>query len=306
MAHQLTIRREGKVEMAYTGERPWHGLGTKLPDGSSTEDWIAAAGMDWEIRASPVQYLYEDEVVTTTDRRVLHRSDTGGALGIVSTGYHPVQPRDTIEFFRDLIEGLGLTMSTAGTLFGGRKFWALGYIGEEAVVDDRDLVRGHLLLATSADGTMATTGRYTTTRVVCDNTLRMGLNSSVAAVRTIHSTKFNPEAAKKEMGLAPKTFQEFMGRIRDLARTPVTTTEAEELTKELAGEGPVSERIMELFAGEAIGSELTGAEGSAWGWLNAVTQFVDHERKAKSDSHRLNSALLGSGDRMKVRALELV
>jgi phage/plasmid-like protein (TIGR03299 family) len=307
MSHELTIRRDGRVEMAYTGDVPWHGLGTQLPANTPLEGWIAAAGMDWSVEETPVRYLFSGEEIEVTDRRVLHRSDTGAALGIVSSDYHRVQPRETVEFFADLIESLGLQMSTIGTLFNGRKFWATGYIGEEAVVDDKDIVRGYLLLSTSADGSMATTARFTSVRVVCNNTLNMA-HGGAAKVRVLHSMKFDPAAAKKTLGLVPKTFGDFMKSIRTLAETPLDTDQAQALLGELlkTDDGPVGTRIMELFAGEALGSGLDGSEGTAWGFLNAVTQFVDHDRKAKSDSHRLNSSLLGSGDRLKSRALELV
>lgn len=312
MAHNLTIRREGKVEMAYTGAAPWHHLGTELPADAPISDWIVAAGAEWDICSSPVQYVYEKDaltpstIITATDRRVLHRSDNGAALGIVSTDYKPVQPHDTIEFFRDLIENLGLKMATAGTLFGGRRFWASGYIDEDCVIDNRDVVRGYVLLSTSADGSMATTGRYTSTRVVCDNTLRMALSEGATSIRTIHSTKFDAASAKKAMGLAPVTFHAFMNNMRNLAKTELSEDAATDLTKTLAGEGPVADRIMEFFNGEALGADYEGAEGTAWGWLNAVTQFADHDRKAKSDSHRLSSLFFGSASRLKDRALELV
>ena len=37
-------------------------------------------------------------------RKVLHRSDTGGALAVVSDGYHVVQPAEVMGFFEKLVE----------------------------------------------------------------------------------------------------------------------------------------------------------------------------------------------------------
>jgi len=44
MAHDLSIRKNGFVEMAYTGERPWHALGQSLPTADNRTDyaWFGA------------------------------------------------------------------------------------------------------------------------------------------------------------------------------------------------------------------------------------------------------------------------
>lgn len=306
MSHELTMRRSGQVEMAYTGAQPWHGLGTLMLPEATVPEWVEGAGMDWKIEKAPVQYSYRGVSHTVTDRSVLHRSDTGHPLGVVSSGYQVVQPAETIEFFADLIQSLGLRLATAGTLFGGRRYWATGYIGEDAIVDRRDVVRGYLLLSSSADGSLATTGRFTSVRVVCNNTLGMAMSGARAAVVIPHSTRFDAASAKRQLGLAPKAFETFMMDMRRLATVPVTNERAAELTKTLTeSEGAVSQRIMALFGGEAAGDDYEGSGGTAWGWLNAVTQFIDHDRKAKSDSHRLNSALFGRGELMKMRARDL-
>ena len=51
-------------------------------------------------------------------------------------------------------------------------------------------------------------------------------------------------------------------------------------------------------------AELTAAKGTAWGLLNAVTEFVDHERRARSQEYRLDSAWFGQGASLKQRALD--
>jgi hypothetical protein len=49
MAHDLSIRANGRVEMAYVGRKAWHGLGNLLDRGQPIEAWQTAAGMDWKI-----------------------------------------------------------------------------------------------------------------------------------------------------------------------------------------------------------------------------------------------------------------
>ena len=74
------------------------------------------------------------------------------------------------------------------------------------------------------------------------------------------------------------------------------------------GLGKTNERAMAkalaLYEGEGMGSHLASSDGTAYGLVNAVTQFVDHERRTKSVDHRLDSAWFGTGAALKSRSLE--
>ncbi|MNH46003.1 hypothetical protein D3C79_1086230 [compost metagenome] len=62
--------------------------------------------------------------------------------------------------------------------------------------------------------------------------------------------------------------------------------------------------MQELYEGRGRGSHLDSARGTAWGLLNAVTEYVDHERRARSTEYRLDSAWFGQGAQIKQRALD--
>jgi hypothetical protein len=49
---------------------------------------------------------------------------------------------------------------------------------------------------------------------------------------------------------------------------------------------------------------MASSKGTAFGLLNSVTEFVDHERRARSVDHRLESAWFGQGASVKEKALE--
>jgi phage/plasmid-like protein (TIGR03299 family) len=330
MAHELTIRANQTAEMAYVGETPWHGLGQQLERGAPIEQWQAAAGMDWRIQRSKVRYFANregTEQLEMPDQHVLFRSDTHAPLGLVSAKYKAVQPAHVLEFFRDLVNGAGFELETAGTLFGGKKFWALASIGESAQILHGDKIRGHLLLATSADGSSKTVAGFKATRVVCNNTLTLAMREA-GALSVSHRTAFNPAAIKDSLGIARGAFLEFTKQAQALAQVKVGMRTAESFVRQLlrpvadapavptasfdkfmAGvttpeRAPKGEaEILRLFSGAAIGDSIAGVHGTAWGLLNAVTEYVDHRATAKSDSHRLNSAWFNGGDEMKTQAL---
>lgn len=63
-----------------------------------------------------------------------------------------------------------------------------------------------------------------------------------------------------------------------------------------------ADNILALFLGAGRGSELTGSAGTAWGLVNAVTEYVDHWSTSKSDDHRFDRAMFGTGDQLKTDA----
>ena len=179
-------------QMAYVGATPWHGLGSRLSPQQPLEVWQREAGMDWKIQDSPVHFKSDSigtlgSIHTFSEQKVLYRSDTKAPLSVVSQRYQVVQPREVLEFYRDLTEVSGYEPETAGVLKGGRKFWALARTGQGTTLRGNDQVNGYLLLATSCDGTLATTATPTTVRVVCNNTLTIALDGVTNAIKVPHS-----------------------------------------------------------------------------------------------------------------------
>ena len=337
MSHEINIRANGKAEMAYVGETPWHGLGQSVTKGASIDVWRREAGLDWEAKSAVVQYHNEDGLLLPFNaRKVLYRSDTCQPLGDVSEKFKVVQPADLMEFFRDLTEAGGWHIETAGVLRGGAKIWALADCGIEGSVAKRDKVKGKLLVATSLDGSMKTTAKFTSVRVVCANTIAVALNTELEGQVTIsHRSHFDPEEIKESLGISVDSFKLFMHKCEEMAETPVSLDEATEVLRNLFGQPTAKEiketssdyefqklmsqftdapgqklreqrsvsRSLALFGGEGMGSMLPGSPGSRWGLLNAITQHVDHEMGRTADT-RMDSAWFGRGDEIKRAALE--
>lgn len=305
---------------------PWKDFGQTLPAQQSIEAWAHAAGMDWRICEAPVHFMSDQvgnlgAIHSFDEHKVLYRSDSQMPLSVVGARYQVVQPREVLEFYRDLTEVAGYELETAGVLKEGRKFWALARTGKSLALKGDDLVNGYLLLATSCDGTLATTATPTTIRVVCQNSLSMALRQSDSAIRVPHNTRFDAQAVKQQLGVAVSQWDGFMYRMKTLAERKVKNHEAMnyflKLLCEPEGSVPsgstanpsalINERALKqvqaLYDGQGRGAELAAAKGTAWGLLSAVTEFVDHERRARSREYRLDSAWFGQGANLKQRAL---
>ena len=306
-------------QMAYVGATPWHGLGNQLIAKQPIELWAEQAGMSFSILEAPVRYMLESagalgSIMSFPEQKVLYRSDTKAALSVVSNRFQVVQPREILEFYRDLTEVSGFELETAGVLKAGRKIWALAKTGQTTTIKGNDTINGYLLLATACDGTLATTAQFTSIRVVCNNTLAVALSSGNGAVKVPHSTNFDPQAVKRQLGVSVSSWDAFLYRMKTLSERKVKSHEAmnyflKVFTDQSAtATGLTNERaikkVQELYDGQGKGAEFASSKGTAFGLLNSVTEFVDHERRARSIDHRLESAWFGQGAVVKQKALD--
>ncbi len=307
--------------MAYTGDRPWHGLGNKLAPQQSIDDWKKHAGMDWRIEESEVRFISGNgnigAIHAFPDNKVLYRSDTKAPLAVVSNRYKVVQPGEVLEFYRDLTEVGGFKLETAGVLRQGRKFWALARTGQSVTLKGRDKVDGYLLLATACDGSLATSAQFTSMRVVCNNTLQIALGNSKGSIKVSHRSKFNPEVVKRQLGIAVSSWEPFVSRMKALCECPVDpdsvegllrrvlTYQAQDSAAPVANEQAIA-NVRALYEGGGKGALLASSRGTAWGLLNSVTEFVDFHRRARSDDHRREAAWFGQGAKIKQRAWDEV
>jgi phage/plasmid-like protein (TIGR03299 family) len=305
--------------MAYVNETPWHGLGNQLTAHQPLEVWAKQAGMDWHIRESPVCFKTghagcAGTIESYPENKVLFRSDTNEPLSVVSQRFKVVQPNEILEFYRDLTEVSGFELETAGLLKGGRKIWALARTGQSSTLKGNDVSNAYVLLATACDGTLATTAQFTSIRVVCNNTLAVALGAGNGAVKVKHSTSFDAQTVKRQLGISVSAWSSFMYQMKGLSERKVKTHEAmnylsrvffdEDKGEAGGGSGRTLAKVMTLFDGHGRGAELASAKGTAFGLLNSVTEFVDHERRARSIDYRLDSAWFGQGAGLKERALE--
>lgn len=321
MAHMIDTTSRTTASYAST-QREWHGLGQLMAVGATIEDWQREAGMDYEVKRSRIRYAVEhltpeapvSNLRTIDDKLVLFRSDTGAHLGVVSDGYKVVQPAEVLEFFREWAEQGGLTIESAGVLFGGRRYFATAKLSDAVSIDGgRDKVVPYALLSTSADGSLATECRWTTVRTVCNNTLTMARKGD-AAYKVSHRSVFKPEDARSVVEAAHEQFGAFMTTARYLSTVGMNVEAAEDMTvrllmktsEEATRASAGFNRIMGLFNGAGLGSNFETAHDTAWGWLNAVTEYADHHVRAHSDENRKASALWGQGEALKTKALELV
>jgi phage/plasmid-like protein (TIGR03299 family) len=305
MAHMIDTTT-GKAAMAYVGSTPWHGLGQAMEADASIDQWVQAAGMDFEIQQAGVQFVGKDNSVNlVSDKKVLYRGDTGKHLSVVGKDYKVVQPRQVLEFFKNYV-GPNAQIETAGVLREGRHYWALARLEGDLNLAG-DITRPYLMLATSADGSLATQARLTSVRVVCNNTLTVASKGTADATLR-HNSAFSETKLTSKLNDRYASLASHYETMRLLAQTKVDNDKAAKMLAKLVDLPDLPKgfvRVMDLFNGQGLGSESEAAKGTAFGLVQAFTQFADWEAGRGQDA-RLFNAWFGQNDKLKTKLVGML
>jgi len=314
MAHMLEIV-EGKAQMAYAGDVPWHGLGVKVSNDLTPEQMLKAAGLDWTV--DPVDLFAEvGDKRLATGHRALVRSTDQRVIDVITDDWNPVQNSEAFEFFNDFVAHGDMSMETAGSLKDGKIIWALAKVKDSFdLFGGKDRVDAYLHFTNPHQYGQSIDVRFTPIRVVCNNTLTLSLNSkSKNMVKVSHRREFDPEQVKEALGVAKqklakyKEMAEFLSQKRynnenvvDYFKRifPVLTTKTD--SKKLLSNS--AERGLDIVKFDSQPGAEYG-KGTFWELFNTVTYMTDHEIGRSVDA-RLTSAWYGANKNLKTKALEL-
>jgi len=310
MAHEIEIIN-GKACHVYSGELPWHNLGTKVDPGITPKEMMEVAGLDWRVEELPSYVDFNGERVETGMKALVRETD-GRVLTQVGPNWHPVQNEEAFDFFAEFVEAGDMEMHTAGSLKNGEMVWALAKVKEDFEVFGGDKVESYLLFSNPHQYGKSIDVRFTPIRVVCNNTLTLSLGSKSAnAVKLNHRREFDAESVQETLGMASFKLKQYKEVAEFLGSKRTTKETMEQYFGELLGtsnakgkEGQLSrtaKRAMELVT-EQPGAEY--AEGSWWSPFNALTYLTDHELGRSNDT-RLQSAWYGANAKKKKEAMEL-
>jgi hypothetical protein len=144
--------------------------------------------------------------------------------------------------------------------------------------------------------------------------LQIGLKEK-STIAVSHSTDFNATQVKIKMGLLEDAFSNFEGNARELANRKVGKADALNYLLDILADGEhdvtklstrkqnIVQNVYQLWAGSGIGAGYAAANGTAWGLVNAVTQYVDHIQ-GNNVNNRFRSAQFGLGADLKVEAFQ--
>lgn len=306
MAHMIEMI-DGQASMAWAGETPWHGLGTKVSNDLTPEQMLKAANLDWSVTPVPAFAEIGGKQVDI-GRSALVRDRDNKVLDVITNDWIPNQNADAFEFFNDFVAAGEMEMHTAGSLRDGQIVWALAKIKEGFDLFGGDTIESYLLFTNPHKYGHSIDVRFTPIRVVCNNTLSLSLGmKSEKMVKVSHRNEFDGDAVKETLGIAKEKLQSYKEMAAYLGSKRYNDENIVDYFKRVF---PVSGEKKEISKNAEIALNIMDqqpgaeyAEGTWWQAFNAVTFMTDHVIGRSADT-RLQSAWYGYNKGLKTKALE--
>ena len=284
---------------------------------------IRAAGMDWQVELRPARgadcinrkgEYSRYEVIriprpSTNEREVL--------LGVVSRRYQPLQNVDAFKFFDPIVGADKAYFETAGVLGGGERVWVMAKMPEAMQIVPGDECLKYLLLSNSHTGEGSVSVKFTSVRVVCQNTLIMAMADGQKAYYVRHSKKmqFRLEELAELLAITQEVFLNAEECFKRFAKVQMIANRLESYfeavyprtaAQKKKGEHPPRWGFLrEIFEGQSD-LQIPGVRGTLWGAYNAVTRFEDYKQPQQEEvqDQRLKRTWFGGGAEIKLSALD--
>lgn len=275
MAHEVETMFSARLT-------PWHELGVITDRELTAQEALVTAELDWEVEKQPIYALTNSGFKQVEDQRAVVRDKDDAVLGIVGSGYEPIQNHRMFNWVETLLETGEAQFTTAGSLRGGRIVFACLTL-EHSIQIPGDPVFPYFVIASSHDGSTAFRAFKSNVRVVCKNTLDFADRAQKTkwVIRHTQSADFRLDAARRMLGLVVASNDEFSREAHKLIEQTVSEGDFDGLvrgvlpmpkepTQRVEDNVKVERnKVRALYNGRTIGQ----FRGTAWGALNAFNEY---------------------------------
>lgn len=322
------------VETAgFANEGAWHRLGTVVDTngnkGMTIEQALPATGLDWAVErtltlgfsrklaalndpkrladaiAAGTKIDLADLVVNQFDRRNVQRTSDGRLLGNVGGTWHEFNPSDAFAIVDDLVREAGAKtwIEAGGSLDDGRKVWITVHIDSGMMIAGEKYAT-YMTVVTGFDGRTSTMVFFHEERIVCANTLAIGIGQAkhsgrIIRVRHTKNAANRIKQARSILGLRDVRAEELARQGEWLVEQTMDDGEFAAFLDSLMplpeDEGPAHTMRQErrgLVSKLYFEAEnLKPITGTRWGALQATIEYADHKRAFKDDESQMKAQL---------------
>jgi phage/plasmid-like protein (TIGR03299 family) len=281
-------------------------------DVMTSEEAMKVGGLDWEVELAPTYHYVKKEAKEVPDRFVVRRTDTFDVLGTVGSHYVLFQNSEVFSFGDYLVETGAAKWTFVGQAKGGRQIVAVMKLPDSVTVAGGDALSMYMLFRTAHDGTKAISVAVTPIRHACTNVMSLSLYSADIkqkwSVQHVSTVQERLGEAKDTLKLASRYTAEFKLVADQLAATDMTIKEFEGILTRVLPNRPKTPEVIGRMTELLRTSPNIHDEHrkTAWGGLNAVTEFMDWKRDSRGSEARFLTTIDGVNNQVRNRAAALL
>lgn len=334
----------------------WHKLGQTWDEAKSPLEALEAIGGNFTVHKQPlkadvpvlggmegltVPFVIENRVALMREP-IPGIDDSWAFFGVAGPDYEVVQNRDVARWLEPLAEEW--PVETVGLLGkGGEEIFMTLSLGDWDINGEQ--VKEHFLIHNGSTGNMGLTMAYTPVRVVCQNTLTLGLSAATVKAKMSHRAGVKEEAELRMKLTADLQKAQLSGREAFMAMADAVLN-TEDVQKVLADLFPMpkkprrvqlaeqtdvsgaSEAFLRLLQRskheydviaakqevnrenvatlfDRFNDEYPQSANTAWGLYNVAVEYADHRPSKNGEKEQASSALFGGRAKEKEQAFKL-
>jgi phage/plasmid-like protein (TIGR03299 family) len=206
---------------------------------------------------------------------------------------------------------------TAGALGEGERIWVMAKMPRAMEIVRGDECWKYLLLSNTHSGDGSVIVKFTSVRVVCQNTLMLAMQDGQKAYRVRHSSlmQFRLKELSEFLAITQKVYVKAEDDFRRLAQIHMKEDRLEHYFESVFprtkaqkknGENPPRWAYLQEMFESRPDLQLPGVRGTLWGAYNAITRFEDYKQPQQEEQadQRLERTWFGSGADIKLLALQ--
>ena len=283
----------------------WHAIGKSVEECKSMEQVLRKSGLDYTVEKRPV--FMTDEFTkphAIPNRFVTCRPDPKNGFktyDVVSDKFEIIQNKDAFDFVNYM--GDELSFEKADETAGGMVY-IIAKLPEVNILGDA--FTPHVLFRNGFDGKTKITAAICPLRMVCQNQFNFAFKNAqnTITVRHVQNAESKLEEAKETLKLSAEYMAELTLMAERFATMKITGERAERIVKYLF---PIPEdTVINAFKRKTLedarakfkraidADDNANFKGTAWGMINAYTDYITHKEPAGKRDDRFEGKFVNT------------
>jgi len=275
---------------------------------------LEIAGANWEVNKYPIYDGFMQPIRGYS--RIVRSDKPDSTMHVCKTSYEPINNKDVFSILDDVLGASQAQIERVGCIKGGKVVFMQAKMPESIEVLKGDNMDCYINAITSHDGTYLAKIFFSATRIACQNQIRAlsvkGRRYRNISIRHTCNAQIKIAQAGTILMDGSREWQTIKENAAILARKSVNREQTKAFVEKLFPKPLDTKKrdfnfnkrakVMELVE-SGKGTDIQGVRGTAWGLLNATTEYFDHHSSVKGDTSRYARSLI-EGDKFRDKAFE--
>lgn len=279
----------------------WHAIGKSVEECKDMEQVLKASGLDYEVVKMPISVLGSEEAIP--NRFITGRPEQGGfkTYDVVSDKFEIIQNREAFDFVNYM--GDEFSFEKAGETESGMVY-VIGKLPEVNILGDA--FTPHVLFRNGFNGKIKITAAITPLRMVCQNQFNFAFKNAANAVtiRHVRNAEAKLEEARETLRMTADYMEQLTIMAEHFATMKISKDKMEKVVNYLfplpddTRINPFKRRNLEnqraAFLKAHEQEDNRNFRGTAWGLINAYTDFITHKEPAGKREDRFEGKFVNT------------